>query len=178
MVSKRCRSAFWGFWAGMLVLTLPVHLLAESTVEREGKIKSALLFHVSQFIRWPVSSQAPESFRLCTTEGLRFLPYLRETFEAKLHHGRAYKVLTGKDIVEQPGVCSMVVVESLEALPSRYIPGASVVVALSPPDASRHVDVFIHDSQNRVAVALRAAKLKKRGFSISSELLQVATLLD
>jgi hypothetical protein len=161
--------------------TLAAH--AEDSSEREGKIKAACLYHLIQYIKWPSSRDkkpnTAASFSSCHIGNDPANAYLGETLKNRSKDGLPFQVKNLSGSLAKASTCDLIFASDAEA--SRLGTQANAktfddTLLVASDTCGKRFDVCLQKKANRLAIKLRKDALMKRGFTISSELLQIAEI--
>jgi hypothetical protein len=148
----------------------------------EHEVKLALTYKLAKFVTWPAERESTATFSLCILG--------QHPFESALDGLRGLKIkertITVRDVTavpEQVGGCDLLFVAESES--DRLV---DVLVELAdkpvltisdmPRFAKRGGIVELQNRDNHVGFEINVAAYRRAGLVISSQLLQLATLLD
>ena len=142
---------------------------ADEADERMAKLKTAYLFNIAKFVRWPESN---ESIRLCIQASSQLLPVATQITGRELGDGRVVTVVE----VVQPEISCHVYFGSGTLLAS--VPGNGPTVTLTVGDGARALEqgfaIQLFMQRDKLRFAVNRDRIQDAPFQISSNLLRLA----
>ena len=170
---KRCTFVCLGF-----VLALPGY----SAAVPEHELKLALTYKLAKFVSWPLEREQAATFRLCILGEDPFGPALDDLKSLRVKE-RVIAVEQIAIIDENSARCDLVFVSRSEAeriteLLAELDGKPVLTISDLPRFAERGGIVELQNRDNRVGFEINVAAYKRAGLVVSSQLLQLATLID
>jgi len=147
---------------------------------REGRIKAACLYHLTQFIEWPSSSRPDGHFAVCTYGEDTSFPFLESTLRGKDKDGKDY-LIRSVDSTTDFLTCNLVFWGSASPpldLPTLTKNFPELLTVSGVCDEERKADVRLGKHENKLQIVVKQKRIMQRAFSVSSELLQIASVED
>jgi len=164
--------------SALLVLP-PTRLHADDALERRLRIKSAILYHVTKFVRWPNEGAAEEPFQLCLEGNTDLVTSIVSTFSGQRVRGHPIRIVRVKPPFDRSVVkpCHMLFLAAPEPPTLRLTEGLPI---LSACDVERVAwggcTVQIFEEANKARLGVDVKEAQKAGLRISTELLGVAAV--
>jgi hypothetical protein len=159
---------------------LAAHALHAATVP-EHELKAALTYKLAKFVTWPAERELAATFELCVLGEHPFESAL-EDIEDLTIKDRPITV-RAVDSIAEPMTCDLLFIAESEAerLPD-LLEGLAdkpvLTVSDMPKFASHGGIVELQSRDHRLGFEINVAAYKRAGLLVSSQLLQLATLID
>lgn len=163
---------------GLLLAAAAAHTAAVP----EHQVKLALTYKLTKFVSWPEERESGSTFALCVLGEDPFGEALDEIEDLKIKD-RTIKVERLALIDETAGHCDLMFISRSEAdkisdLLAELESQPVLTISDLPRFAERGGIVELQNRDNRVGFEINVAAYKRAGLVISSQLLQLATLVD
>ena len=155
-------------------------LSAQDAATREGRIKAACIYHLSQFIEWPSDSadQRSDNFTVCTLGEDTALPFIEATLKKKKKLGAPYRIISISPSSTSLATCDLLYWGKSEtnslATPLSELSATLSVSATGNPELN--TDVRLDTKSNKLGIFVKQQRITDRNFKVSSELLSIATI--
>lgn len=155
---------------------------AHAATVPEHELKLAMTYKIAKFVSWPAARESSGSFALCVLgedpfegalggiEGLT----VKERAIAVRHAITVAEVLFGCDLV----FVSRSESENLEGILATLADVPVLTVSDAPQFAARGGIVELQPRGSRIGFTINVAAFRRAGLAISSQLLELATLID
>ena len=155
----------------LTLLLFSAPCFAETGFEREGKIKSAIVYHLAHDIK-PMSEHVESTpFRICVLGDDPVNSYIREVFDGKSIDERTVEIYETTSVQKQP--CSFVFLGDMEE--SDYQAALRSASALNIPtvenDGRGGAVIALYKDNNRANLRLDTEAAK--GFVLADRLLEI-----
>lgn len=169
------------------VLTLYVLAFGQDVMVREGRIKSACIYHIIQFVDWPKENQKKHilidsKIRICTAGEDPLNIYLNDILKNKTKYNSSFEVVHFKKLSSKNNLheCDLLYLgelqkTDLEFYLSNSIPSKTLLISSTEKDHP-NVLMAIYKTHNKIGINIKLESAKQLGYKISSELLQIAIL--
>jgi hypothetical protein len=163
---------------------IPAKALAQDQQARAYAIKASFIYNFTRFIQWPKHSSFSEEIRnynVCVIGDNPFGSILHRL--AKKHKFKEPSLEIKLDV--SPGDikgCQILFISfseesNIERIVNQAREWPILILGDTPGFAERGVDINLLIVENRVTFEINKAGLEGRGFRVSSELLELATLI-
>lgn len=161
-----------------LVATAVVHAATVS----EHELKLALTYKVAKFVSWPAARESSQSFALCVLGDNPFEGAL-DGVAGLTVKDRGIDVHQAASLVELAEGCDLVFVsrsegERLEEILAALAGEPVLTVSDTPGFAARGGIVELEARGSRIGFTINVAAYRRAGLAISSQLLELATLIE
>lgn len=161
-----------------ILATFPTLTFAQGINVREERIKAACLYHITQYIDWPEEEKIT-TFNFCTFESKITYDYLIDTFKGKKKKNIDYNLINIDKTNSQQEIkkCNLLYTGE-NKLDSSIILNSNklLVVSSNPDNFSDKTPIAIYKIGNKIAINIKLKVLKKIGFKVSSQLLNIAVI--
>jgi YfiR/HmsC-like len=166
-------------------LSVGVGLLLAGTVAAnsvpEHELKAALTYKLAKFVTWPAERELAATFELCVLGEHPFESALDGIDELTIKE-RPIAVRSVASVVE-PAACDLLFIaasesERLAELLAELADMPVLTVSDMPRFAKRGGIVELQSRDNRVGFEINVPAYRRAGLVVSSQLLQLATLVD
>ena len=158
-------------------------LTAQRINVREERIKAACIYHITQFVTWPKKAEKSKHFTVCSSESERTITYLEDTLKNKVKGSKPYKIRSvAKDMSKNNVLkCDLLFLEQVSDAEKKSIAKSiklnrTLVVSGGKHSLTEYIPIAIYKTDNKVAINIKLEALKKKGFQVSAELLQIAEI--
>lgn len=160
-------------------LLLAVALLA--TGASEAELKGAFVFRIARYVEWPRESASTGALRVAVVGEEPFAGILKPMIDGESLHGRRIEVKRVASSAEA-APCHILVVSGAPEPMGRIlaaVDGAPVLTVGDHPDFARRGGMIglVRDGP-RIALEVNRRAIDDAGLRVSSQLLQIATLVD
>lgn len=159
---------------------LPTSAQAEQPLP-EYTVKAALLLKLAKFVTWPAAVEARAEFVLCVLGHDPFDSAL-EPLRGQKVRGRAVRIVRLTEAARAVGECDLVFVSERDRARAGHIAGQfggqPVLTVGDAPGFARSTGIVALQTRNRrVGFEVNLAASQSAGLEISSQLLQLATVV-
>jgi hypothetical protein len=148
----------------------------------EHELKLALTYKVAKFVSWPAARESSGDFALCVLGDDPFEGALDGVVGLSVKD-RAIAVHAAASLAELAAGCDLVFVsrsedEHLENIVAAFADVPVLTVSDTPGFAARGGIVELQARGSRIGFAINVAAYRRAGLAISSQLLELATLIE